>query len=109
MFPKDGERFHNVDNNNDGGEFDPENVFGDDEELGDIGFDGDDKEFDLEKVFGDGEEFDDISLDYYDVKELIRFAGAGKIIRDFVIIAIIQVNIEGLLIILDKRHQKKFV
>ena len=111
MFPKDGERFHNVDNNNDGGEFDPENVFGDDEELGDIGFDGDDKEFDLEKVFGDGEEFDDISLDYYDVKELdlMRFDGVGKIIRVSVIIAVIQVNIEGLLIILDRRHQKKFV
>ena len=45
MFPKDDKRFDNVDNYNDVGEFDPENVFGDDEKLGDIGFDGDDKEF----------------------------------------------------------------
>ena len=67
MFPKDGKRFDNVDNYNDVGKFDPENVFGDDEKLGDIGFDGDDKEFDLEKVFGNGEEFDDISLDYYEI------------------------------------------
>ena len=43
MFPKDGKRFDNVDNYNDVGEFDPENVFGDDEKLGDIGFDGDDR------------------------------------------------------------------